>query len=315
MSAAILQDPKKKHDAEDDRESAYHLLNWLALRYTAHDKMNILHQYLTHFDECYKDGSVDAGGDSKRSRIIAPPPITFESSNLNLLLEELVKVMVVRYERPPSRAEYEALEQLEDKIKASEKIIQEADIRIQAANIRVQEANIQIQHADTRLQAADIQLQAADIRLQETINQLQETSVSSEVLTLRLALRDSQVTIRDGQISKRDDQITIRDRQISKRDDEITIRDSQYAFLHTKKMELLSAKGWLVGVLRRHLESDGWPENDAAKANLIGTGPPKKRTWEQGQIDARLPLSKHRRLSVIEWDPDGMESSSDDNGR
>ena len=26
MSAAILQDPKKKHNAEDDQESAYHLI-------------------------------------------------------------------------------------------------------------------------------------------------------------------------------------------------------------------------------------------------------------------------------------------------
>ena len=195
MSAAILQDPKKQHDAEDDRESAYHLLNWLALRYTAHDKIDKLHRYLVHFDECYKDGPFEGGGDSKKNRIITPLPITFESSNLNPLLEELRKVFVVRYERPPSRAEYEALEQLEDKIKASEKVIQEADIRVQ-----------------------------------ETINQLQETSagVSSEVLNLRLALRDSQVTIRDSHRAK---------------------RDSEYTFLHTKKMELLSAKGWLVGVL------------------------------------------------------------------
>jgi hypothetical protein len=56
-----------------------------------------------------------------------------------------------------------------------------------------------------------------------------------------------------------------------------------------KKKELLSEKGWFIGVLRRHLESDGWPENDAAEADRIGTGPPKKRT-------ARLPVSK---LTII----------------
>jgi hypothetical protein len=82
-----------------------------------------------------------------------------------------------------------------------------------------------------------------------------------------------------------------------------------------KKMKLLSEKGWLVGVLQYHLASDGWLEDDAAEANFIGTGPLKKRNWEQSQLNARLSVSKHQRLSA-EWDSDdthAKDSLSDDN--
>jgi hypothetical protein len=244
MSAAILDNRDKQHEVEDDRESAYHLLNWLALRYTKHDRIHELPHYLAHFDEHYKRDGSEAGGELKMKRFMKPPPINFESCpNLNLLLEELGEAFATRYHKPPSQADHNALEQLDNKIRALEKDIQESVV-----------------------------------------------GVNSEVLDLRLALRDSNYAF----------------------------RDSNYAFVYTKKMKLLSEKGWLVGVLRRHLESDVWPEDDTAEANFIGTGPLKKRNWEQSQLNARLPVSKHQRLSAVnlEWDLDGSHAKdplSDDN--
>jgi hypothetical protein len=223
MSAAILDNRDKQHEVEDDRESAYHLLNWLALRYTKHDRIHELPHYLAHFDEHYKRDGSEAGGELKKSRLTMPPPINFESCpNLNLLLEELGEAFAARYHKPPSQADHNALEQLDNKIRALDKDIQEA------------------------------------------------------------------------------------------------IRESQYAFRYMKKIKLLSEKGWLVGVLRRHLESDVWPEDDTAEANFIGTGPLKKRNWEQSQLNARLPVSKHQRLSAVnlEWDSDDSHAEdhlSDDN--
>jgi hypothetical protein len=164
-------------------------------------------------------------------------PNTFKSCpELNPLLEELRKAFAVRYHDPPEQADHDALEQLNNKIRALEKDIRESVV-----------------------------------------------GVNSEVLDLRLALRDS-----------------------------------NYAFVYTKKMKLLSEKGWLVGVLRRYLESDVWPEDDTAEANFIDTGPLKKRNWEQSQLHARLPVSKHQRLSAVnlEWDSDDSHAKdplSDDN--
>ena len=243
MSAAILQNPQKQHDVEDDRESVYHLLNWLALRFTKHDRIHELPHYLLQFDECFKlEGSAEKGGELKQKRLTWPLPIAFKSCpQLNPLLEELRKAFAVRYHEPPEQADHDALEQINNEIRASEKHIQEA-------------------------------------------------GGSPEILSLRLALRNSH----------------------------ITTRNSLYAFVYPKKIELLSEKGWLVGVLRRHLELDDWPKNDAAKANFIGTGPPKKRNWEQSQLIARLPVSKYQRVSAdnLEWDSDdthAKDSLSDDN--
>jgi hypothetical protein len=166
MSAAILQNRDKPHDVEDDRESAYHLLNWPALRYTKHDRIGDLPHYLAHFDQRFTlEGSAEKGGELKKSRLTMPLPITFKSCpNLNSLLEELGEAFAARYHKPPSQAQHDALEQLDNEIRASEKDIQEADTQ-----------------------------------LQEPV-----AGVDSKYLNLALALRNSHIATRNAHIATRD---------------------------------------------------------------------------------------------------------------
>ena len=46
MSIALLQDEEHEHEILDDRESAFHLLTWSALRYTSHSHQDNVELYV-----------------------------------------------------------------------------------------------------------------------------------------------------------------------------------------------------------------------------------------------------------------------------
>jgi len=65
MSAALLQNPELRQDLQDDRESAFHVLSWIALRYTKHNKLHELSSLLDVYDECHDTAAGARGGRGK----------------------------------------------------------------------------------------------------------------------------------------------------------------------------------------------------------------------------------------------------------
>ena len=88
ISAALLRNPQRLQTIEDDRESAIHLLTWLALRYTKHDELDDLNTYLTMYDEVdrRKSKGIATGGRAKGNLFFGQLP-TFASDPLNRLIE------------------------------------------------------------------------------------------------------------------------------------------------------------------------------------------------------------------------------------
>ena len=67
ISAALLCNPQRIQSIEDNCELAIHVLTWLALRYTKHNKLDNLHTYLTIYDEvgCRQSKGIATGGRAK----------------------------------------------------------------------------------------------------------------------------------------------------------------------------------------------------------------------------------------------------------
>jgi len=65
MSVALLQNREHEHEHEilDDRESAFHVLTWSALRYTAHSHQDNMESYIKPYDEVdvHRNGKVSGG--------------------------------------------------------------------------------------------------------------------------------------------------------------------------------------------------------------------------------------------------------------
>jgi hypothetical protein len=114
MSAALLQDNEKYNELEDDRESCLHVLTWTALRFTNHTiSGGGTSRFLRAFDEEYEDEGVK-GGDLKRGFLATreiPRVVKFDRRpQLDALVEELTETFAVRYEKPPSADQLQALE-------------------------------------------------------------------------------------------------------------------------------------------------------------------------------------------------------------
>jgi len=86
------------HEILDDRESAFHVLTWSALRYTAHSSRDDVGPHLIPYDEAiaYLNGAVK-GGTGKRDMIQNGLKIIFHPPALHNLIEDLRILFRERY--------------------------------------------------------------------------------------------------------------------------------------------------------------------------------------------------------------------------
>src|SRR5882762_3599973 len=115
MSAALLRNNDKCNELEDDRESCLHVLTWTALRFTNHTiSGGGTSRFLRAFDEEYEDEEGVKGGDLKKGFLLGcdiPRVVKFDRRpQLDKLIEELTEAFSVRYEKPPSTKDLQALE-------------------------------------------------------------------------------------------------------------------------------------------------------------------------------------------------------------
>ncbi|KAH7890331.1 hypothetical protein F5I97DRAFT_1963927 [Phlebopus sp. FC_14] len=110
MSAALLQDPKKRHELQDDLESFMHVLAWSVVRYvenklTADDRRN----YLAMFEESiYTNGKTLGGGKKKSSLVTKEYVSNFKlehPSPLVGILKSFSDVFFARYGPEPSEGD------------------------------------------------------------------------------------------------------------------------------------------------------------------------------------------------------------------
>ncbi|KAF8191344.1 hypothetical protein BJ912DRAFT_902593 [Pholiota molesta] len=112
MSIALLRKPTHYHDIEDDRESAFYVMLWTALRYTKHSDVgdfigSTAKDLMRAFDEARPDGSNVKGGSSKYEFLSGRSHLHFDDRpQLNALIAELCPAFAVRYERPPAPGEH-----------------------------------------------------------------------------------------------------------------------------------------------------------------------------------------------------------------
>jgi len=116
MSAALLRNNDKCNELEDDRESCLHVLTWTALRFTNHTiSGGGTSRFLRAFDEEYEDEEGVKGGDLKKGFLLGrdiPRVVKFDCRpHLDKLIEELTEAFSVRYEKPPSTKDLQALEE------------------------------------------------------------------------------------------------------------------------------------------------------------------------------------------------------------
>ena len=90
MSVALLQNDRHVHEILDDRESAFHVLTWSALRYTAHSSRDDVGPHMKPYNEIdvYRNGNVK-GGFRKELMIRKPLEVTFYPPALHNLIEDL----------------------------------------------------------------------------------------------------------------------------------------------------------------------------------------------------------------------------------
>lgn len=100
ISSELLRDPQRIQTIEDDRESAIHVLTWLVLRYTKHDKLAKLSSYLAIYDEVdlYESEVIATGGLRKGDNFSGKAFPTFISDPLNRLLTEVRETFSFRYQ-------------------------------------------------------------------------------------------------------------------------------------------------------------------------------------------------------------------------
>ena len=98
MSVALLQNTQDVHEILDDRESAFHVLTWSALRYTAHSSRDDVGPHLMPYDEAiaYRSGAVE-GGTGKGYMIQNGLKVIFHPPELHELIDELRRWFCERY--------------------------------------------------------------------------------------------------------------------------------------------------------------------------------------------------------------------------
>ncbi|TDL27553.1 hypothetical protein BD410DRAFT_713885 [Rickenella mellea] len=105
ISAKLLLDTEIRHEREDDLESFYHVLTWVALRYTAHNlNPEELSSLMEMYDETFCTDSGTKGGRLKSGAFLSgevPEKVVFtDCKPLNDLIKELTTVFAVRYRNP-----------------------------------------------------------------------------------------------------------------------------------------------------------------------------------------------------------------------
>ncbi len=100
------------HNREDDLESFYHILNWMALRHTSHslNSQTLTSELQRIFDYSYRlQGGTAAGGRAKRDALLSGgtnKEAKFQNLLLAKLLETIRKLVAIRYQdEPDSEAE------------------------------------------------------------------------------------------------------------------------------------------------------------------------------------------------------------------
>ena len=90
MSVALLWNNRHVHGILDDRESAFHVLTWSSLHYTAHSRHANMGLLMHPYDEVKVDwdGNVK-GGDSKINMIRELLEVIFHPPTLHNLIDEL----------------------------------------------------------------------------------------------------------------------------------------------------------------------------------------------------------------------------------
>ena len=90
MSVALLQNNQHVHGILDDQESAFHVLTWSSLCYTAHSRHANVDLLMDPYDEAKVDcdGNVE-GGSGKELMIQKPLRVTFHPPALHKLIDEL----------------------------------------------------------------------------------------------------------------------------------------------------------------------------------------------------------------------------------
>lgn len=104
IAARLLLNRGLVHEREDDLESFYHVLHWVALRFTCHElKPHTLgHQLRSLFDESFRDmDGHPVGRYVKRSELISGSTnkdANFKNKGLAILLQTVRRVVMVRYQ-------------------------------------------------------------------------------------------------------------------------------------------------------------------------------------------------------------------------
>ncbi|KAF8645316.1 hypothetical protein AX16_007913 [Volvariella volvacea WC 439] len=102
LSCYLLQNPGGTHAAVDDRESALHVLTWMALLFLPHKLApGSLKSHLEAFDYYYEQDGFDRGGDHKALLVRSGGPLLGFSDRLtpiSRLIKELSRVFGARYD-------------------------------------------------------------------------------------------------------------------------------------------------------------------------------------------------------------------------
>jgi len=145
MSAALLNDPSIPHEHEDDRESAFYVLLWLALRFTRHTavpkassstamtsaslpKDDDIVLFLRAFDEAYANASGDVRGGGLKvaylaGKLLAKGLQFTKRPELDSLVTKLKAVFKVRYEDEPDDEKFERMRKMKADNNISEDIL------------------------------------------------------------------------------------------------------------------------------------------------------------------------------------------------
>ena len=100
MSVFLLQNNQHVHQILDDRESAFHVLTWSALRYTAHSHQDDVGPQMKPYDEVdvHRNGDVEEGK-LKRDMIQETLQVIFHPPMLHKLIDNLCALFDLCY--PP----------------------------------------------------------------------------------------------------------------------------------------------------------------------------------------------------------------------
>ena len=124
----LLSKPNQSpHNREDDLESFYHVLNWMALRYTSHtlNSQPLTSELQRIFDYSYRSENGRAeGGRAKRDALsngYTNEEANFQNLPLAMLLENIRILVAVRYQtKPKSDAERSEIDRSMNKLRKRE---------------------------------------------------------------------------------------------------------------------------------------------------------------------------------------------------